>query len=190
VVDKETRQGIKAIKHMIVVQTGSKSLADNTENNVIKLSAKAYFLFEKGLITMRSLEPLEETSRKTVKTLYVLHLNLHKVNEVKSQDDILRDKVQFISHCCKQLAEELRELLKPHMTEKSLNRINSVLEVLAAEQFMIGVYRNEKLKPDISKTMEIAKNVLGWEASQCDNLGLLYDSSYSFRGTQSNVKTW
>jgi len=30
-VDKSSRQGIKAVKHMIAVQTGSKTIADNTE---------------------------------------------------------------------------------------------------------------------------------------------------------------
>jgi len=182
-VDKPSRQGIKAVKHMIAVQTGSKTLADNTEKNVIKLSAKSYFLWEKNLISIRNLEPLEEISRKTVKTLYVVYLNIDKVTDVKSKDEILRDKVAFISACCKQLAEELREMLKPHLTEKSLLMINGVLDIIAAENFMVGVFQNEKLKDDVSKVMDIAKNVLGWEAAQCDNLGLLFDSKYSFRGT-------
>jgi len=182
-VDKSSRQGIKAVKHMIAVQTGSKTIADNTEKNVIKLSAKSYFLWEKGLITIRNLEPLEEISRRTVKTLYVLHLNLDKVNDPKSKDEILRDKVAFISVCCRQLADELREMLKPHLTEKSLSIINNVLDVVASENFMVGVFQNDKLKDDVAKIMDIAKNVLGWEAAQCDNLGLLFDAKYSFRGT-------
>jgi len=177
-IDKPTRQGIKSVKHMIAVQTVSKTLADNTEKNVIKICCKAYFLYEKGLLPMKNLEPLEEISRKTVRTLYVLYLNLDKVRDAKSKDDVLREKSKFVSDCWKQLAVELKELLKQHLTEKSLNRINSVSEVIASEEFMIGVYQNEKLKGDVSSTMEIAKNLLGWEAAQCDNLGLLFDSKF------------
>jgi len=166
---------------MIAVQTGSKTLAENTEKNVIKLCAKTYFLWEKGLITVNTLHPLEDLTHRVVKLLYVLYLNLDKLPE-KQREPVMVEKFTLATQYCHQMGTELKSLLEPHLTPKSLALVDAVLDVFSKQDFYMGVWKNPSLRPDIDKTMDIAKNVLGWEAAQCDNVGLLFDTNFSFRG--------
>jgi len=114
---------------------------------------------------MKSFRALEEISRKAIKTLYILYLNLDKITDLKTKDEVLKNKIQFVSVFLRQLSEEVKIILKPHVTIKSIQKIDSVLETIS-EDLMLGVYKNEKLRDDLKTTMVLIKNVLGWEAAK------------------------
>jgi len=186
ILEKPTRDALKTVKKMVSIQTGSKTLADQCEKNVMKLAVKTYMLVEKQVITLNMLSVPEETSRRIVKTLYVIHLNAFKISDKKQLDDILNSRFSLVISLCVQLAQELKALLSAHLTEKNIKKIDDTFSVVANMDFLSGVYFNESLKEDQNFVMDVARNVLGWEAAQCDNIGLLYDGrSTSFRVSES-----
>jgi len=174
--DQTTREALKSVKKIIAIQSESKSLAEITERNLTKIAVKAYFLYEKGIISLKHLDNSETLSRKIIKQFYIIHVNINKISERNTKEEALQEKLTDIVELAAKLSKEIQGILEPHLTPKNFSKIDEVYKVVANIELLKGIFLNASLKPDLDQSMTVAANILGWEAAQCDNVCLLFDT--------------
>eukprot|EP01101_Sappina_pedata_P006028 TRINITY_DN2900_c0_g1_i1.p1 TRINITY_DN2900_c0_g1~~TRINITY_DN2900_c0_g1_i1.p1 ORF type:complete len:332 (+),score=120.51 TRINITY_DN2900_c0_g1_i1:71-1066(+) len=181
VLAKPTRKALSACKHVIANQKGPKA-AEAFENCIIKLSIKIYMLWEKGVITQKMIDSLEETARRVVRKFYIIYCNEAKVPDVEVRAKLVNRKFGQAVEFGTLLAKKVEEILIKFSDQKTVDVLNELMSIVCNQDFLREARANKANEADITLIVDTSKVLLGWEAAACENVGALYDGVFNFYG--------
>lgn len=134
----------------LLFQTKNKKEAEKVVKNIIKISVKIGMLERSDKFSSAervALLSIQRSLRMIAMTLISFHQVEHSYDRnflVKHADD---------------LRKELKALVKPHLTDKSLGRIDHVLDFFSADNFLDSLYVPDK-KLEVTKQMGVLMSFL------------------------------
>ena len=123
------------------LQTNDKKESEKTTTNVIKITVKIGMLFRGDKFSpdeMKDLQTIQKSLRNTSMTLISFY-----------ETDFTYDKGFLIRHISG-LEEHLKTLVAPHLTEKSVGRVEQIFSVMKTPEFLDSVFvpgQNPEMRP-------------------------------------------
>lgn len=175
VIDKPAKKLLRTVRKVLAFVTNSSSQAREVETNSIKLVVKGYFLWESGKIHPNDVANIESLSRRALKSLLIVMLNHHKIkNNEKKRDELVTERLRESLVLIEQAGAEIKRVLRPHVPQKDIDRVDAIYRCLNSVD-MLKVALNEKqIAGYLDYLCEEIRDYLGWDASGCDNVTLLF----------------
>lgn len=96
--------------------------------------------------------------RKALRLILKVYDNLHKLPQ-ELQKKTLEEKFYVIAILFEEVQEALKKLLKPHLKEASIARIDDTFRIMANHEFFHGVWTNPSLKEDVAYAMNYMREL-------------------------------
>jgi hypothetical protein len=160
VIDDEIKQLLTCIKNIIAVEGGSKEYADKLERNTIKITVKAYFLWENKTIPIEEFLKIETPLKQALRILIAVFDHIEKVKDPSMRAGILDEKFTVVAVLLDTVKDSLVKLLSPHLSAKSMNRVQETFETIARRDFLLNSYNNESLRPDLTHAINFGRNYI------------------------------
>eukprot|EP00096_Caligus_rogercresseyi_P003253 TRINITY_DN1599_c0_g1_i2.p1 TRINITY_DN1599_c0_g1~~TRINITY_DN1599_c0_g1_i2.p1 ORF type:complete len:212 (-),score=66.50 TRINITY_DN1599_c0_g1_i2:51-626(-) len=159
-IDNNSASLLDHLFKLIKIYTKSKKDAEKVVRNVIKISVKVGML-----------ERSEKFSNEEEAKLTRIRLNLRTIMMTLIsfyQVDHTYDKAFIVCHLS-ELKSQLQSLVKPHLTEKSLGRIDNIMEFFGNPEFLDALYSPVKRNSETYDQMGIIVEHL----NKCLEVGVL-----------------
>eukprot|EP01091_Cochliopodium_minus_P011985 TRINITY_DN3532_c1_g1_i1.p1 TRINITY_DN3532_c1_g1~~TRINITY_DN3532_c1_g1_i1.p1 ORF type:complete len:215 (-),score=68.02 TRINITY_DN3532_c1_g1_i1:165-809(-) len=158
ILDDEMKTLISTVKEIISVETGKKEIAEDMERNTIKIITKCYFLVDGNHIKIEEFKKCDDPMKKALKLILKVYDRIDSIpKELRKQT--LEQKFMVIAILFEQTQEGLKEILKPHVTEKSLQRIEDIFKHIANHEFFHNVWFDTRLTEHVKLCMETIRNL-------------------------------
>lgn len=131
------------------MQTKSKKEAEKLVKNLIKISVKLGMLERSDKFTPSERQCLLGVQRN-LRTVAMTLISFHQVDHTYD--------LAFLIGYLEDLKRDLRALARPHLTDKSVSRINHVMDFFARKEFLDSLYvkdRNAEVATQMKALMEL-----------------------------------
>lgn len=99
-------------------------------------------------------------TQRNLRTIAMTLISFHQVEHTYDRN--------FLAKHAADLQSDLKDLVKPHLTEKSLGRIDHVLDFFSKNDFLDSLYVPDK-NPEVAKQMAVLMELL----NKCMEEGVL-----------------
>lgn len=158
-IDDTSAALLDELYRLVKIYTQSKKEAEKIVKNIIKISVKIGMLERSDKFSGNEKHALLNIQRN-LRTVAMTLISFYQVDHTYDRNFLIR----YVSD----LQGDLKTLVKPHLTEKSLGRIDQVLDFFSNAQFLDSLYVPHK-NQDAAKQMGVLMDLL----NKCMEEGVL-----------------
>jgi len=142
VVNEETKLLLVALKR-IVSKVENNKVAEEIEDNMMKIITKAFFLEKDKKITIADFLVADAPLREAFELLIKMRDFSHRMKPSTVQENLLR-----VHNYLVQVEKILAEMLMPHLKPKSIKRLGRTFGLLGSEEFLQKAWSDEALEEE------------------------------------------
>nr|CAG4645892.1 EOG090X0GLS [Lynceus sp. MCZ IZ 141354] len=131
-VDERTSSLLDDVYKLCKIYTQNKKEAEKVVKNIIKIVVKIGLLVRNDQLNAEQLKSAQEFQKK-FHTVTKTIISFHEVDFTYDQ--------KFLIHILNECKSLLRNVVSPHLTEKSLNRIEMVFQIFSNPSFLDSIFK-------------------------------------------------
>jgi len=147
---------VKALKHIVELDSKSSKKATEVEENIYKLGIKAYFLIDGGKISIDDLLVADKPLRSALELLAKCHD--HAKYSRAPNDKLLQEKFAEVQAKLYEGADILSKLLEPHLKPKTLKSVRELVEYIGNADRLFKIFKDSSLDEDLQELISASEH--------------------------------
>jgi hypothetical protein len=147
---------VKALKHIVELESKSPKRASEMEENIYKLGIKAYFLIDGGKVNIDDLLVADKPLRAALELLAKCHD--HAKYSRAPNEKLLREKFGEVQAKLFEGADILSKLMEPHLKPKTLKTLREIVEFIGNSDRLLKIFQDSSLDDDLQELISASEH--------------------------------